>query len=111
MSIARFLCLTPHLQIIFLIKITGVALFMFCSSGVFAWEITGNKKTKTSHIVSVLGKCPSYQGPERCLLNTKLFSEVKISGERITVSERHTLIPIPVFYSSGSETNAGAYLI
>jgi hypothetical protein len=100
-----------NIPIVFLVKLTVFTLFMFCGSGVFAWEISGNKKTKTPHIISVLGKCPQSYSAERCLLNTKLFSEVKISGETIEVKERHTLIPVPVFSSSGSQTSAGAYLI
>jgi hypothetical protein len=111
MSIVGFYLLKRNLLIIFLIKLTVFIVFGFCGTAVFAWEITGNKKTKTPHIISVLKKCHSSYGAERCMLNTKLFSEVKISGKKITVKERHTLIPIPFFSSSGSERSAGAYLI
>ena len=112
MSAAQFIPRKLKLPIIPLTQLSVFTLFIFCCrAGAFAWEITGNTKTKTPHILSALDKCPSSYGAQKCLLNTKLFAEVEVTGETIAVKERRTLIILPVISSSGSQKKAGAYLI
>ena len=83
--------------------------------------IKGNKRTKKEYILAVLKKCSSEPSEkstkyfEQCLINTRLFSKVKIStkGENtyVEVTDRWTLIPIPYVKSQGDAKAFGFFLL
>ena len=90
------------------------------------FEITGNERTDTNYIKKLAQGCmedrndlvfevsPQLDSLKQCLLNSKLFSEVKtsIEGDRIKigVEEKWTLIPAPFYQSSGETRKAGIVL-
>jgi outer membrane protein assembly factor BamA len=83
------------------------------------WEmdISGNTKTQSRYIQSLVEKCIQDQGVDNvqdvdlkrlqeCLINSRLFSEIEVKLEedrlQIQVKDRWSIIPIP-FVSSGKD--------
>lgn len=101
--------------------------FAFASVDTYKIDIQGAEQTKPAHVRFVVKQCIEQQIDkkgdvldipllEKCVLNKKLFSEVKItqSGNSITVTvaDRWSLIPIPMISSSeGQSTQYGFFLM
>ncbi len=90
-------------------------------------KIEGNKKTKASTIrrlAKIRGECVPEEGLDAAdikqkLLNAHLFSEVEVNIEEgvetevvnIRVKEKWTIIPVPVFYTSGEKSGGGLMVL
>ncbi len=88
-----------------------------------SFDITGNGRTHSSYIAELAENCLADHDEaivvlqrdltslEQCLLNSKLFAEVKVSQQdamlSIRVVERWTLIPAPFYSKSGKTTRGG----
>ncbi len=84
----------------------------------FQYEIEGNKRTANSYIEKLASRCLEkieLDELDQCLVNSKLFSEVKIKRHKdviqIEVKERWTLIPIPIFGAGGETTRFGMMIL
>lgn len=90
------------------------------------FRINGNKRTKDRYIRDLVLDClvddnietweQVNQGlAEQCLLNSKLFSQARVSIKQpvvhIDLEERWTLLPIPYMYSSGDDYTFGLFLM
>lgn len=91
-----------------------------------AISVTGNRRTATAYVEQELrvGVGDPFDGDaaalEQRLLNLRLFKRVRVTprpaGEgrvalEVDVQERWTLLPIPMFSSSGGETGGGLLLV
>ena len=90
-------------------------------------EISGNIRTRTAYIDHLTRSClagvglgtgqPDIQSQVRqCLLNSKIFSEVKVTAAprliRVVVEERWTLIPIPYLQAdTGQSRKIGVVML
>jgi hypothetical protein len=88
-------------------------------------RIEGNKRTKSDHIRYLAEACLEEAGAEgigdvdgpkleQCLLNSQLFTEVRVStdeGLTISVTDRWTLIPFPFVRSQEDSTNIGGFVM
>ena len=93
---------------------------IFCiNSHAYLFVISGNKRTKESHIKNLFKKCAKnglmeIQNIEQCILNSRLFVKVKIIKSKnkihINVEDRWTLLPIPFARSEREETKYGLFL-
>ncbi|HYG66937.1 MAG TPA: BamA/TamA family outer membrane protein [Anaeromyxobacteraceae bacterium] len=91
-----------------------------------AIEVVGNHRTATAFILKELGVRPgdAYDGGAdvlaQRLLNLRLFTSARVVAQpasedtvtlEVAVEERWTLLPIPMFTSSGNDTSAGIFLL
>lgn len=90
-----------------------ILLFFICGLVYGAdWKFEGNKRTQDRYLRYLVETCEKTSvSLEQCLLNTKLFSRVKVSGDTIQVEERWTLIPVPSMTSGSSGSSYGLYLM
>ena len=96
--------------------------------GGYSYKVTGNKRTRTSYIHSLLDKCLDenrklFKNSEavkgfirQCLMNSKLFVDMKVSLSfhqiDIEVEERGTFLIVPYAQaSSGERRKVGAILL
>lgn len=94
-----------------------------CGGDTMRVEIVGNKKTRPEVIRRIAGlksECTPEKGVDSAavkqkLLNSHLFSSVDVEIEKepgitkvhITVKERWTIIPVPIFYTQKEDTGGG----
>ncbi len=90
-------------------------IFLFSSTLLLAaeWEFEGNNRTQTSYLKHLVQTCEQdTETPlDQCLMNTELFSQVKIEGKKITIAERWTMIPVPRFETGSAGDAYGIYLL
>lgn len=88
-------------------------LLTFSYSFAEEWQLVGNKRTQDTYLKHLIKTCE--QDPsvslDQCLLNTELFSSVKIEGRKIVVNERWTMIPVPRFEAGSTGEAYGLYLL
>jgi len=115
------------IPIIFFILFCSYLSLAACPDGELVLVIEGNTKTRESvirRIAGLEGRCAPGQGVDageirRKLLNSHLFSKVDVAVDSedtktivtITLKERWTIIPLPIYFSNEEETGGGMFLV
>lgn len=83
--------------------------------------ISGNSKTKTRYIEKLLGDCEkqkqtSLEQIEQCLLNSRIFSQVKTKKQNnnilVEVKDRWSIIPVPSLkINNDGKRSAGLFVV
>lgn len=93
-------------------RLTILLFFLSSLSYAADWNFKGNNRTQDRYLKYLADTCVMASQPiEQCLLNTQLFSNVKVDGNTISVDERWTLIPVPSMSSGSSGSSYGLYLM